>query len=237
MLRTARRPARGLSIVEMMVGIAVGLFIVAAASTLLVSQLGDNRRLLLETQIQQDLRAAMDIVVRDLRRSQFTLNAHEMVARSDTPTVRQNLFGVPTISGAAGARQVTYQYRRDDGVLDFGFRVQNGTLQALNGLGAWQDLTDRSVLRVTSFDIDADRAAAAAAANADAQVLPCPKLCADGTSNCWPRMRVVQLVVSITAEAVADPAFVRNVTAGVRVRNDRIDVAGVAGGASFSCPE
>lgn len=55
---------RGLSLVELMVGITVGLFVVAAAATLVANQLSDNRRLLLETQVQQDLRATMDIITR-----------------------------------------------------------------------------------------------------------------------------------------------------------------------------
>ena len=51
-----------------MVGVAVGLFVVAAASMLVATQLSDNRRLTLETQVQQDLRAAADIITRELRR-------------------------------------------------------------------------------------------------------------------------------------------------------------------------
>ena len=62
---------RGLSIVELMVGIAVGLFVVAAASTLVATQLSDNRRLMLETQVHQDLRAAADIITREVRRSGY----------------------------------------------------------------------------------------------------------------------------------------------------------------------
>ena len=65
----ARRRQRGLSIVELMVGMAIGLFVVAAASMLVVTQLSDNRRLTLETQVQQDLRATADIITRELRRA------------------------------------------------------------------------------------------------------------------------------------------------------------------------
>ena len=52
-----------------MVGVAIGLFVVAAASMLVVTQLSDNRRLTLETQVQQDLRATADIITRELRRA------------------------------------------------------------------------------------------------------------------------------------------------------------------------
>ena len=64
-----QRRQRGLSIVELMVGVAIGLFVVAAASMLVVTQLSDNRRLTLETQVQQDLRATADIITRELRRA------------------------------------------------------------------------------------------------------------------------------------------------------------------------
>ena len=64
---TARQPsrrARGLSIVELLVGIAVGLFVLAGATLLVSSQLSDNRQLMLETQVQQDLRASADLIAR-----------------------------------------------------------------------------------------------------------------------------------------------------------------------------
>ncbi len=50
-LHLTLRSQRGLSLVELMVGITDGLFVVAAAATLVANQLSDNRRLLLETQV------------------------------------------------------------------------------------------------------------------------------------------------------------------------------------------
>ena len=68
-----RRPARdrGVSMVEMMVGVAIALVVVAGGLALLANFTGENRRLLLETRLNQDLRAAMDVVVRDLRRAGY----------------------------------------------------------------------------------------------------------------------------------------------------------------------
>jgi type IV pilus assembly protein PilW len=82
MFMTRPRPARGLSIIELLIGIAIGLFVLAGATMVASNQLTDNRRLLLETQIQQDLRAAMDIIARDLRRGGFWDNAYTSVAPS-----------------------------------------------------------------------------------------------------------------------------------------------------------
>ena len=66
-----RRAMAGVSLVELMVGIAIGLIIVAGGLALLANFTGENRRLLLETRLNQDLRAAMDVVTRDLRRAGY----------------------------------------------------------------------------------------------------------------------------------------------------------------------
>ena len=67
-LQGAKRRQTGLSIVELLVGVAIGLVITAAATLLMSGQLIENRRLLTETQVQQDLRAATDIMAREMRR-------------------------------------------------------------------------------------------------------------------------------------------------------------------------
>ncbi len=71
--QTRRRAAlaRGLSIVELMVGITISLFILAGATLVLTTQLDSNRRLLLEAQVQQDLRTAADMISRDVRRAGY----------------------------------------------------------------------------------------------------------------------------------------------------------------------
>ena len=77
MLNTRRhRGQRGLSIVELLIGLAIGLFIVGGAIKLFVDNLTNNRRLLLETRVNQDLRAAADLIARDLRRAGYWRNAH-----------------------------------------------------------------------------------------------------------------------------------------------------------------
>ena len=76
---TRAKVLRGLSIVELMIGIAIGLFIVAGATLMLTTQLGDNRRLLLEAQIQQDMRAAADMISRDIRRAGYWAQSYRQV--------------------------------------------------------------------------------------------------------------------------------------------------------------
>ena len=70
-----RRPSRpcvqGVLLIELMIGISIGLLIAAAAVTFVAGHLNDNRRLLLESRLMQDLRTAADIVARDLRRAGY----------------------------------------------------------------------------------------------------------------------------------------------------------------------
>ena len=52
-----------------MVGLAVGLLVVAAAAQLLASQVQQHRQAAIEQRLMQDLRSATDVISRDLRRA------------------------------------------------------------------------------------------------------------------------------------------------------------------------
>lgn len=201
--------ASGLTIVELMVGIAVGLFVVAAAIALVSTQLHDNRRLLLETQVQQDLRAAADIITRELRRAGHWPNAARFVWQPETVFV-SNPYGASAATG-----QVDFSYLRPTGDTGpFGFKKEGNVLKTRLGLGGWQDLTDGNTLRITGFSITPSDVLATR--------LPCPKLCPDGTEDCWPTLTVRDLVIDIAGEAVSDPSVKRSLRTEVRLRNDAV---------------
>ncbi len=231
---TPRRRQHGMSLVELMVGITVGLFIVAAASTLMANQLSDNRKLLIETQIQQDLRASMDIITRQLR-------------RAGAMDAAQAQNGLGTAAGAGGLRSlwsdvtltanpssdVEFRYYRnaaDQG--PYGFKLDASGIktfmQSGGGAGAgWQELTDINVMKVTAFTVQPVVVASPR--------LPCPKLCADLTAACWPQVEVRDYTVTILAEAKNDATVQRAMSSTVRLRNDSVRFNG-AGAASPVCP-
>lgn len=224
------RPAqsqRGLSLVELMVGIALGLFIVAGATMVVSTQLGDNRRLLLETQVNQDLRAAADIVTRELRRAGYWPLADQSVW---TPTSNPQQSPYLDIAPTAGvSSQVDYRYRRDSGEDGpFGFKLEAQTLKSRFGAAGWQELTDPKTLRVTAFSVEPR--------NGPAIPLPCPNLCPDGTDDCWPTLTVREFVIDIAGEAVADPAVQRTLRTVVRLRNDALRFGVIPGQPGQACP-
>lgn len=213
--RNGRRRQRGLSLVEMMVGVAIGLFVVAGATMLTATQLGENRRLLLETQVQQDLRAAADIITRELRRSGFDTFPESKVWSSSAAGTQPNPNIKAGLVLASGSDVVTYRYDRPSAppLVSFGYQLDSGAIQQRIGVSV-QDLTDRTTLQVTAFTVTLQ--------NVAAEQLACPRLCADGTQTCWPTIALTDATVVITGQAVSDPTVVRTVTSRVRLRNDGV---------------
>jgi len=230
------RRRRGLSLVELMVGIVVGLFVVAAASLLVSGQLAENRRLLLDTQLQQDLRATADIVSRDLRRiGAWGLSwngiANAGAAAQDDP------YNVTTAASNVATSDLTYSYERTGvPVLPTPWRLQlqNNVIRMKvdpGPAGLMQDLTDPNVMVVDTFTITR--------VPLTSVQIPCPKLCVDAAGNpgvaCWPEQAVNEYVVDITAHARSDPTVVRSIRSRVRQRNDKI-AFNVAGASPQACP-
>lgn len=215
-----------------MVGIAVGMFVVAAAAIMASGQLTENRRLLLETQLQQDLRAAADVVARDLRRAGFWIVARNGVPAPGGSSITPNPYQAVSLPSGS---EVRYSYFRGSGAAQFGFMLaSNGVLRACQAdftapcdsalrPGSWQDLTDGNTVEITNFSIATTRAfPRALSANGDALQIPCPSLCANGTTSCWPTVQVRELVVSISGRSRSDSAVTRTLEVSVRLRNDRV---------------
>lgn len=218
--------SRGMSIVEMLVGIAIGLFILAAATMLVSNQLGDNRRLMLETQIQQDLRATMDMVVRDVRRSGHWYHANSVAWPSSGGAVATNPYAVLNNHAASVSRsELLYAYTNafsadveDDAVdssEEFGFALNTtaGTIEMKVGGSGWQTLTDPNVMTVTEFTHTI---------NTQQVAVPCAKTCPVGSTTCPPKVQVSDVTLQITGQATHDSSVRHTVSSNVRVRNDAL---------------
>lgn len=224
----SRARQQGLSLVELMVGIAVGMFVVAAAVLMVSTQLSDNRRLLAETQVQQDLRAAMDIITRDLRRSgaRLLVNAHVGMAGVTAEPLRNEYAPLTLGSGTS----IEFKYVRNAAQLGpFGFKLNGGAIETRLTDGGWQQLTDRSAMEVTAFTVDVE--------DEPPIRLTCPRACtppsgSTDTEACWPQLLVRRITIDITGRPVAYPAATRSLRSTVRLRNDEV----VFNGPSSSAP-
>lgn len=211
---------RGLSLIEMLVGMAIGLFIVAIAITLLSGHVHEQRALMLDSRLMQDLRATADLVTRDLRRAGYWGDAAAGVWRSGASTVVANPYTTMSPSAAA-SDAVSFRFSRDasennqvDTNEQFGFRLRKGVIEMLLG-GSWQAVTDADTLVVSEFKVEPvvqetllDRLC----------LVPCPP----SSSTCPPKQQVRSLAIVISGHAAHDAKVLRSVRASVRLRNDSI---------------
>lgn len=220
---------RGLSVVELMVGLAVGMFIAAAALLSAVNLTESNRRVLLEARLNQDLRATMDMVTRHLRRAGYWGNAQAGARDSAGAAVRYPTTGYAEVSPAdAAASAVTLRIAQDaddsagsDEAFEFRLATDaqgTGRLQVrLAGAASYQDLTDPAITDVTDFSVEPQ--------GAQALTLSCPGACGSGALPACPTLQVRRYRVSLSARASFDPAVQRTLQATVRLRNDELSGA------------
>ena len=206
-----RRGMQGVSMVELLVGMAVGLLITAGGVMLLTGTLRENRSLLLEARLMQDLRTAADMVAHNLRRAGAWGGSSAGVW---TPGASAPSAGV--------SDAVSFQFSRDavenhsvDSNEQFGFRLRAGVLEMRLGGAGWQAMTDANVVTVTRFDITPAVQAVSLAGS-------CAKPCPAGAVTCPPQQWVRSFSVRIVARSVADANVQRHVQGSVRLRNDPV---------------
>jgi type IV pilus assembly protein PilW len=216
------RRQRGLSLVELLVGAALGLFLVGGAISLFVGNLGNSRRLLVEARVNQDLRTAADLIVRDLRRAGYWNNAVQGVAAVPVLNPHGAIGGTYGVAGS----QIDYSFARDaDNVVDtneqFGFRLAGGVLQMKTAPNTWQAITDPDVIAVTTLEILASETPVALG---QICARPCPPP-AGATHTCPSppslTVRRYDILLQGNAAGPGHAAITRQLRESVRVRNDQ----------------
>lgn len=216
----ALRP-RGISIVETMVGLAVGMVLMAGALRLYVDNLANSRRLLAEVRLTQDLRAAAELVARDLRRAGYWGHALQGTqAIGSSSAVAANPYAAVSGGTSDGLR---YSFSRDgsendtlDDAEQFGFRVHSGSLQMQTASGQWQDITDTRSMRLADNGLEI---------TASETTLPLGHLCSrtcDATTPGCPVTQLRSYRIVLSGGSVSDADVRRQFTSTVRVRNDRL---------------
>jgi prepilin peptidase dependent protein B len=213
---------RGLSLVELMVGAAISLFIAAAGATLLANNLRENRALMLEARLSQDLRTAADLVSRDLRRAGYWGSATEGVWAAGATRVSANPYAA-LAPAAAASDAISFRYSRDatenqnvDANEQFGFRLHQGAIEMQLGAGNWQALTDIGTLKITAFSL------VPSVQDISLESF-CARPCAAGSAaTCPPHQAVRSFGLVITGQLANDPRLSRSVHSQVRLRNDAV---------------
>lgn len=199
----------GFGLVEVMIALALGLFTVLVGTALLLSQLREQHRRLMETRLRQEMRAVAVFVEHDLRRAGlWGQPAAGLWSGGNGATLVANPYSAVSPEGSASASSLAYAYSRDgtenhtvDAAERFGLRLNTttGAIEARIG-DSWQAVTDPQVARFTALS-----------ATARSTVLSlqdrCSTACASSDADCPPRQTVRTLDIALSAQSTAMPAL------------------------------
>ncbi|HEY8878014.1 MAG TPA: hypothetical protein VIN03_10650 [Roseateles sp.] len=238
--RSVRAMQRGLGMVELMVGITVGLIVTAGAAVVATRQINEHRRLMLEVQMQQDLRVAADLLQQDLRRAGYRglpSNGVWEPERNAGTVPAKNAASSPytALSQSDGGVDLLYRYARNasgtttmntTNVLanneQFGIRWDRNNkvlyiqLGVVNGQPNWQPITDPDAVLIVDF-----------VPTIVTQQIPLDDLC-DPTctsAGTCPTQTVRRVDFTIKAASKTDPNVRRTLTVSEKVRADDISGA------------
>lgn len=221
-----RRAQSGIGLVEILVGLALGLFVVAGALMMFASFTNDNRLLLQEARTVQDLRATADLITRDLRRAGYWGDATSGVWTVGTagipPKSNYGLMAAAPCRSAtlnqktttAASNSLCYSIAQDtnnavDANERYGFELDNGVIYAVVDGAAREALSDPKSITITDLVI-----------TPSSQVLPVPNFCTKTcTVNC-PEVVVREFEVLIKGHLPGASTVSRFQRSNVRVRND-----------------
>ena len=213
-----RHRARGLSMIELLVGTAIALIVVAAAGSIVAGHQIAARRAEVEARLMQDLRAAAELVGRDLRRAGHWAAAASGVRHGDASAAANPHVAIAPALAASNAVTLSFSTGAGDPMaIDdaerFGFRLRSGTIEIQLGDRNWQALSDPGTMVVTSFSVEPR------VDEADLGTF-CDKPCAAGNATCPPRQQIRSFAIALAARSTVDPGVTRALGRSVRVRND-----------------
>lgn len=230
-MRMTKSTQGGFSLVELMISMVASLIVVGSVLAFTMATLRSNTENIQATRLQQELRTALDLVARDIRRAGFDRNAARSVAEG---MAFASPFAPFFVSAPASPTCVVYAYDRATGTAG---TIDAGELRAFrrvvlaNGRGAietyvgtaspvdcaaaaadystlpptctagWCPVTDPTLFDVTAFTVTD---------NSTTEVL--------GTVT----VRIPEFAIRIDGRLPADTATARSVSISVKPRADCI---------------
>jgi prepilin peptidase dependent protein B len=171
MLKHRANLQAGVSLVELMIGSAVGLIVIAATVATYVAIARSGSEILSSAKLNAELRAAMDLMIRDIRRAgswTATLADRELGANPFTRRTGALITDV-NIFGSGGVIEFSYNgsFLGSANGTVFGYRIADNAVKALQcnietspstlcNTGAilangWEKLTDENNVVITSL--------------------------------------------------------------------------------------
>lgn len=226
------RESAGMSLIELLVAITIGLLVVGAIVSLVVATMRTNTDNMRSVRLTQEMRGAMQLITRDLRRAGFSRNALEDVGAGATAnpfldvdyddddgdgfddddcilySFDSDIGGLSSVDGSQEtAERYGVRYNADNLVIEY----KNGSDSGCDVAAGWAPMTDSGtwqVLSLTFGDVTG---------SGD---FPCVSI----TGGSAVVVREIQITMS--GQLTTDPTVQRTMQDTVRVRNDLFNGSG-----------
>lgn len=197
---------QGMTLLEVLIAMAVGLIILSAALGMLVSMIKADSENAKAIQLNQELRGAMSLITRDIRRAGANQNAAAN-ATASPPSNPFSVSGSTRLSISANPQGdanscVTYSYDSNDGSELYGFRLDstNHTVEtrasgAACNAGGWDDLTDLNLVNITGLSFS-------------------------DTTVVEAGINIRQITITLAGYLKRDNTVTRTITESIKLRND-----------------
>mgnify|MGYP000101849991 CR=1 FL=1 len=148
---------RGESMVSVLVGLAIGLLVLAGGVNVWVNTLQGQRAVLKDSHLQQDLRSAMALMSQEIRKAHY-INA---AWRSRTSAQCADEFCGSAEDFTVSKSQIEFSWDRDDdGLKDnnecTGFQLKSYELRAKTACNpaVWTSITDAGSIKITALQFN-----------------------------------------------------------------------------------
>jgi len=233
MLKNSGRQ-RGVSLVELMVGLAIGLIIIAAAASVYITSVRSGSDTLRSAKLNMELRGAMDLMVAEIRRSGYTPNTTNltsnpfMLADTNLTLVGTDCLLLAYDANGNGVTETTdfVGFKKNATAVSMRY---GGTASTSTGcsVGSWENLTDPNnvVIDTLTFSI------AYQCWNAQTLLSSSSQPCASGqsvfntaaaASTKSDLVEVRDVTIALVGHHKSDALTIMSLNQSVRVRNDRI---------------
>lgn len=217
---------RGAGLMEVLVAMSISLVVTAAMVALMVNSLGTTTRIIKMTKLSDDMRIAMQMMTRDVRRSSYNANSMlcysnkncledgSVIAAGDINIDGGNCFtflmdrdhdGDSTENDAGGFRHVT-----KDGVGLIEMWTGDATPDCSDDEGGtgWVQITDPDDMDIVTFNVD--------------DALSYEDTIQDDALGNEMIQKVRKIRINMSGQLVLDNTIVRRVQDVINVRNDWI---------------
>lgn len=189
---------KGLTLIEMMIALVIGLLVVGTVITIFITNVRSFRDNVAMSKLNQELRGVMTFISDEVKRTGYSSDPDESAFMDDL---------------AVSAGCIRYSYDEDaDGVRDtnerFGFQLNanaiewanNNTAADCSAATTWEDITDTAIANITAFTLT-----------------PTPLVAIPAGG-----VEIYQMTVTITGQTTLSNNDIasRTITEVIRVRND-----------------